>query len=198
MEHTSALNNWIKCAYVSSDLNCEVSVVILRTREWMCKYTVYPKKYAHGFVVICFVVVMQLFIMNSHEEFIYIHQGCFVGTGAIVRLPQCQWSKPNGYGKISQCITTTKQSKAKTVCIFVGIYCTWVLWQAWYNTKGSHYFPCTTMYAYYRHNQLQNNPPFSPIYCPLRTPVVSFIWSNMLGKCCYRINAAYHSHRRTL
>ena len=62
--------------------------------------------------------------MNSHEVFIHIHQGCFAGTGTIVRLPQCQWSKPDGYGKISQCITTTKHSKAKTVCIFLGIYCT--------------------------------------------------------------------------
>ena len=85
--------------------------------------TVYPKKYAHGFVVLRFVVVMQSFIMNSQEVFIHIHQGCFAGTGAIVRLPQCQWSKPDGYGKISQCITTTKHSKAKTVCIFLGIYC---------------------------------------------------------------------------
>ena len=85
--------------------------------------TVYPTKYAHGFVVLCFVVVMQSFIMNSHEVFIHIHQGCFAGTGAIVRLPQCQWSKPDGFGKISQCITTTKDSKAKTVCIFLGIYC---------------------------------------------------------------------------
>ena len=86
--------------------------------------TVYPKKYAHGFVVLCFVVVTQSFIMNSHEVFIHIHQGCSAGTGAIVRLPQCQWSKPDGYGKISQCITTTKHNKAKTVCIFLGIYCT--------------------------------------------------------------------------
>ena len=85
--------------------------------------TVFPKKYAHGCVVLCFVVVMQSFIMNSHEVFIHIHQGCFAGTGAIVRLPQCQWSKPDGCGKISQCITTTKHSKAKTVCIFLGIYC---------------------------------------------------------------------------
>ena len=91
---------------------------------WMNNYTVYPKKYAHGFVVLCFVVVIQSFIMNSHEVFIHIHQGCFAGTGAIVRLPQCQWSKPDGYGKISQCITTTKHSKAKPVCIFLGIYCT--------------------------------------------------------------------------
>ena len=86
-------------------------------------HTVYPKKYAHGFVVLCFVVFMQSFIMNSHEVFIHIHQCCFAGTGAIVRLPQCQWSKTDGYGKISQCITTAKHSKAKTVCIFLGIYC---------------------------------------------------------------------------
>ena len=62
-----------------------------------------------------------------HNEFtwsIYPYSsGCFAGTGAIVRLPQCQWSKPDGYGKISQCIITTKHSKAKTVCIFLGIYC---------------------------------------------------------------------------
>ena len=89
--------------------------------------TVYPKKYAHGFVVLCFVVVMQSFIMNSHEVFIRIHQGCLAGTGAIVRLSQCQWSKPDGYGKISQCIITTKHSKAKTVCIFLGINCIAVL-----------------------------------------------------------------------
>ena len=89
------------------------------------RYTVYPKKYAHGFVVLCFVVVMQSFIMNSHEVFIHILQGCFAGTGAIARLPQCQWRKPDGYGKIGQCITTTKHSKAKNVCIFLGIYCIW-------------------------------------------------------------------------
>ena len=52
---------------------------------WKYRATVYPKKYAHGFVVLCFVVVMQSFIMNSHEVFIHIHQGCFAGTGAIVR-----------------------------------------------------------------------------------------------------------------
>ena len=62
--------------------------------------------------------------MNPHEIFIHSHQGCFAGTGAIVKLPQCQWSRPDGYGKISQCITTTKHSKAKIVCIFLGIYCT--------------------------------------------------------------------------
>ena len=106
---------WAKCMTLNDSSCYAMGPVVVRT--------VYPKKYAHGFVVLCFVVVMQSFIMNSHELFIHIHQGCFAGTGAIVRLPQCQWSKPDGYGKISQCITTTKHSKAKTVCIFLGIYC---------------------------------------------------------------------------
>ena len=83
-------------------------------------FTVYPKKYAHGFVVLCSVVVIQSFIMNSHEVFIHIHQGCFAGTGAIVRLPQCRRSKPDGYGKISQCITTANHSKAKPCAYFLG------------------------------------------------------------------------------
>ena len=120
-------------------------------------HTVYPKKYAHGFVVLCFVVVMQSFIMNSHEVFIHIHQGCFAGTGAIVRLPQCQWSKPDGYGKISQCITTTKHSKAKTVCILLGIYC--AVNDPWYNHNKVRnklccvYFVTLTIYIYSQHWQ---------------------------------------------
>ena len=50
-------------------------------RNGLMSFTVYPKKYAHGFAVLCFVVVMQSFIMNSHEVFIHIHQGCFAGPG---------------------------------------------------------------------------------------------------------------------
>ena len=87
--------------------------------QWI-GYTVCPKKYAHGFVVLCFVVVMQSSIMNSHEVFIHIHQGCFAGTGAIVRLPQCQWSKLDGYGKISQRITTTNTAKQKPCAYILG------------------------------------------------------------------------------
>ena len=113
----------IYCITTPRSAECETPVTVqvdaLHMGLWSFA-TVYPKKYAHGFVVLCFFVVMQSFIMNSHEVFIHIHQGCFAGTGAIVRLPQCQWSKPDGYGKISQCITTTKHSKAKTVCIFLG------------------------------------------------------------------------------
>ena len=140
---------------------CEVCISF-----WIIPDTVYPKKYAHGFVVLCFVVVMQSFIMNSHKVFIHIHQGCFAGTGAIVRLPQCQWSKPDGYGKISQCITTTKHSKAKTVCIFLGIYCMFLMPSRKYMlvpVVPIHYHSC------YRHDYVMsktdhctNRPPQKP------------------------------------
>ena len=123
--------------------------------------TVYPEKYAHGFVVLCFVVVMQSFIMNSYEVFIHIHQGCFAGTEAIVRMPQCQWSKPDGYGKISQCITTTKHSKAKTVCIFLGIYCTLMRGVATHICFSG---PCLTTAIWRCRN------PFSQSICLCRNP----------------------------
>ena len=122
--HNKAKHNKTVCIFLG--IYCtlyDIKGMIMSLHGHAFRFTGYPKKYAHGFVVLCFVVVMQSFIMNSHEGFIHIHQGCFAGTGAIVRLPQCQWSKPDGYGIISQCITTTKHSKAKTVCIFLGIYC---------------------------------------------------------------------------
>ena len=99
------------------------SILLKRYRWYQTVVVQFIPRNMHT-VLLCFAlfVVMHSFIMNSHEVFIHIHQGCFAGTGAIVRLPQCQWSKPDGYGKISQCITTTKHSKAKIVCIFLGIY----------------------------------------------------------------------------
>ena len=119
------LLNDTAAGHAGADFIATCVPVYLEFRHSCVQTTVYPKKYAHDFVVLRFVVVMQSFIMNSHEVVIHIHQGCFAGTGAIVRLPQCQWSKPDGYGKISQCITTTKHSKAVTVCIFLGKYCTY-------------------------------------------------------------------------
>ena len=82
--------------------------------------------------------------MNSHEVFIYIHRGCFAGTGAIVRLPQCQWSRPDGCGKISQCITAAGHGGAGAVYMFwdmlylcFNMYicvcvCVWIMVFEWY------------------------------------------------------------------
>ena len=101
-----------------------------KSKSLLSYSTVYRKKYAHGFVVLCFVVVMQSFIMNSHEVFIHIHQGCFAGTGAIVRLPQCQWSKPDGYGKNQSMCNHNKAQQSKNRVhiswdILYVVLCTW-------------------------------------------------------------------------
>ena len=101
---------------------------LVHTAYWTPHLThiVYPKKYAHGFVVLCFVVVMQSFIMNSHEVFIHIHQGCFAGTGAIVRLPQCQWSKPDDIWEIQSMYNHNKAQQNKNrVHISWDILYTW-------------------------------------------------------------------------
>ena len=116
--------------------------------------TVYPKKYAHGFVVLCFVVVMQSFIMNSHEVFIHIHQGCFAGTGAIVRLPQCQWSKPDGYGKNQSMYNHNKaqQSKNRVHISWDILYCMTIL--QW---KTNHLNLRVPTFRISLHKQLLNN-----------------------------------------
>ena len=128
--------------------------------------------------MLCFVVVMQSFIMNSHEVFIHIHQGCFAGTGAIVRLPQCQWSKPDGYGKISQCITTTKHSKAKTVCIFLGIYCNYrlLMHSRGVMALGQHWF--RQWIATQRHQNILTNYEWYPAIEHFRAkfPIQKCVW----------------------
>ena len=116
------------------------------TRQWPClahAHTVYPKKYAHGYVVLCFVVVMQSFIMNSHEVFIHIHQAYFTGTGSIV----------------SPCITTTKHKPCAyflgyTVHISGSFYlhgltlippwiCNYISYKIWYEITFSNFNGCT-------------------------------------------------------
>ena len=72
---------------------------------------------------------MQSFIMNSNEEFIHIHQGCFADTGAIVRLPQCQWSNPVGYGKNQSMYNHNKaqQSKNRVHISWDILYVRWMI-----------------------------------------------------------------------
>ena len=102
--HNKAKHNKTVCIFLVIYCSNKASISTLQKLRHLWIMRVYSKKYAHGFVVLCFVVVMQSFIMNSHEVFIHVHQSCFAGTGAIVRLPQCQWSKADGYAKISQSV----------------------------------------------------------------------------------------------
>ena len=132
--------------------------------------------------------------MNSHEVFIHIHQGCFAGTGAIVRLPQCQWSKPDGYGKISHCITTKKHSKAKTVCTFLGIYCNRpenvCHCARWCHNKWSPMAVCHQHVHWWLQNEIDNRYSTSAVsnnIYSIRWLIFSGHWINS----CYIINPLY-------
>ena len=59
---------------------------------------VYPIKYKHGFVLLCLDAITLSVIIRFLYWIYHILQGYFTGTGAIIWLPQCQWSNPEGYG----------------------------------------------------------------------------------------------------
>ena len=46
----------------------------------------------HGFHWLYFVVVVFSFLADKCDTCAHISQGCFTGSGAIIWLPQCQWS----------------------------------------------------------------------------------------------------------
>ena len=51
-------------------------------------------------VVLCFVLLWLCcdLLIDLCDLFAHILQGCFTGIGAIIWLPQCQWSNPEWYG----------------------------------------------------------------------------------------------------
>ena len=69
------------------------SILLMVSRFYVLHYLcrVHPKNYAHS---LCFVVFCYVCYGLS---FIHILQGCFTATGAIIWLPQWQWSNPEGY-----------------------------------------------------------------------------------------------------
>ena len=91
--------------------HCVISLLSRRLREI---HRVYPIKYAHGFVMLCFFVfvfvvsfaefTIEIEITNFAKnkalfqmgKYTHILPGCFGGTRAIIWLPQCHWSNPEG------------------------------------------------------------------------------------------------------
>ena len=80
-------------------------------------YTVYPKKYAHGF---CFVVVMHWLIFPYPSGLLHWH--CSNLTIAPVPAKQTWWIWINASCEfiMNDCITTTKQSTTKPCAYFLG------------------------------------------------------------------------------
>ena len=57
-------------------------------------YIVFPLKYVHGYVVLCLVLFMLYFGVESYDSLTYILQSSFIGIEVIEQLPQCQCSNP--------------------------------------------------------------------------------------------------------
>ena len=75
------------------------------------------------FALLCFVVVIHWLIFPYPSGSLHWHCGNL--TIAPVPAKQLWWIWINTSCEfiMNDCITTTKHSKAKTVCIFLGIYC---------------------------------------------------------------------------
>ena len=76
-------------------------------------YSIFQFKiYAHSFVT------LYSLCCNYIKFFwwVHIHQGCFSGIQAIIRLPQCWWNNPEGYW-YKLYTTATKHNKAQTMSI---------------------------------------------------------------------------------
>ena len=90
-------------------------------------------KYAHGFVLHFPVVMSLLVLVFLCDTFTHILQGYFTGTGAIIGLPLCLWSNPEGYDCPNAHEVTLKDMdkfyiyqttiKHKPMCIICGMYC---------------------------------------------------------------------------
>ena len=70
-----------------------------------CGTRIHPMKYETFLLCTYFVMIILLFVVEKSGLFAHIVQGYFTGTGAIIWLPQCQWSNPEGpvTWKVSPC-----------------------------------------------------------------------------------------------
>ena len=96
---------------------------------------VYPIEYVYGFVGLCFVEVILSVLVDSCDLCNHILQGCFTGTGAIMWLPQCQWSNPEGYGWNQLLQNFSKHNKVWNMCIFHGKY--FIQFYKWYHCRAN-------------------------------------------------------------
>ena len=78
-------------------MKCQYPILNMDTLHGIL-YTVYPIKYAQWCALFSFVWVTKYFVVDLYNRLTHILQDCFTGTGAIMWLPQCQWSNPEKYG----------------------------------------------------------------------------------------------------
>ena len=81
------------------------------------RYTVYPKKCAHGF---CFVVVIHWLIFPYPSGLFHWHCGNLTIAPVPAKQPWWIWMNTSCASIMNDCITTTKQSTTKPCAYFLG------------------------------------------------------------------------------
>ena len=87
---------------------------------WCIPHTVYPKKYAHVFALLCFVVVIHWLIFPYPSGLLHWHCGNLTIAPAPAKQPWWIWINTSCEFIINDCITTTKQSTTKPCAYFLG------------------------------------------------------------------------------
>ena len=83
-------------------------------------FTVYPKKYAHGFCFLCFVVVIHWLIFPYPSRLFHWHCGNLTIAPVPAKQPWWIWINTSCKFIMNDCITTTKQSTTKPCAYFLG------------------------------------------------------------------------------
>ena len=99
--------------------------------------TVYPKKYAHGFALLCFVVVIHWLIFQYPSGLLHWHCGNLTIAPVPAKQPWWIWINTSCEFIMNDCITTTKQSTTKPCAYFLGYTVTCHGVRMWHST-GDH------------------------------------------------------------
>ena len=82
--------------------------------------TVYPNKYAHGFALLCFVVVIHWLIFPYPSGLLHWHCGNLTIALVPAKQPWWIWINTSCEFIMNDCITTTKQRTTKPCAYFLG------------------------------------------------------------------------------
>ena len=100
---------------ISKDVNC-----MNWEKHNSVRSTVYPKKYAHGFALLCFVVVIHWLIFPYPPGLLRWHCGNLTIAPVPAKQPWWIWINTSCEFIMNDCITTTKQSTTKPCAYFLG------------------------------------------------------------------------------
>ena len=102
--------------------------IIILVHNYISNYTVYPKKYAHGFcfAVLCCGYTLTDFPISIRLTSLALWQSNDCPSASKATL--MNMDKYFMWIHYERLYNHNKAKHNKTVCIFIGIYCTWGVW----------------------------------------------------------------------